>query len=343
MMNICTISTTSHLPQAIVMANSVKKHMPQCRLILCLLEREKPKLLEDIDCFDSILLAKNIGFKNFENYIFKYSAAPACFSLKGKLLLYLFDKYPYDETFIYLDSDLQIFSPFDEVFSALHKNPIILTPHLLRSLEREIHIWRETGILQTGMFNAGFLAVRKCSQSRQFLSWWNYRLEKYCYSDIKNGICFDQRWLDLVPGLFDVTILKHPGYNAAWWNLSERKIKRSQDGSFLVLGKPLRFFHFSGLEGRLEQMIHKWYSNKEAAKLFFSLKHQYIKQLETLEREKYKKISWTYGFYKSGEEIKERSRNIYRKNETFMKKKYGNPFKLSNKNFFSFEKNKHHV
>ncbi|WP_134699063.1 glycosyltransferase [Ammoniphilus sp. YIM 78166] len=331
-MNVGTISTINYLPQAILMAKSVRKHMPECRIVLCLLEREKPKSFEGLSYFDTIILARELGFDNFDHYIFKYSNAPASFSLKGKLLLHLIDKYPADKTYIYLDSDIQIFSRFEEVFSELNEYPIVLTPHLLQSPEKEVHMWRETGILQTGMFNAGFLAVRRCLEARQFLRWWDYRLENYCYSDIKNGICFDQRWLDLVPGLFNTSILKHPGYNAAWWNLSERRIQMGNDGGYHILGKPLRFFHFSGLNKRLDQMIRVWYREKSDIDTFLELKGQYLRQLKDLEK-KFIKTPWSYGYFESGEIIKDRSRKIYRKNEKLYLKKFGNPFRLENSIF----------
>ena len=39
---------------------------------------------------------------------------------------------------------------------------------------------------------------------------------------------FDQGWLDLVPSYFsDTAILRHPGYNVAFWNLLERRVTRS--------------------------------------------------------------------------------------------------------------------
>ena len=48
-----------------------------------------------------------------------------------------------------------------------------------------------------------------------------------------------------MPGYFDTAVVRDPEYNVAWWNLSTRTV--SWDGSgYLVNGRPLGFFHFSG-------------------------------------------------------------------------------------------------
>ena len=59
----------------------------------------------------------------------------------------------------------------------------------------------------------------------------------------------DQKWGDLFPSFVDgAKILRHPGYNIAYWNLHERKIKGSSKKGWTANGKPLRFLHFSGVK-----------------------------------------------------------------------------------------------
>ena len=42
---------------------------------------------------------------------------------------------------------------------------------------------------------------------------------------------YDQRWLDLVPALFDdVHIVRDPGCNVAYWNLPERYVTLTPNG-----------------------------------------------------------------------------------------------------------------
>jgi hypothetical protein len=59
----------------------------------------------------------------------------------------------------------------------------------------------------------------------------------------------DQRWMYLAPVFVpDPLILRHPGYDVAYWNLPHRDIRRREDGTWLVNGQPLVFFHFSGID-----------------------------------------------------------------------------------------------
>jgi hypothetical protein len=65
-------------------------------------------------------------------------------------------------------------------------------------------------------------------------------------SSPERGLFVDQKWIDLVPGyVSDVHVLRHPGYNVAYWDLGARRISRN-GGDVLVNGERLAFFHFSG-------------------------------------------------------------------------------------------------
>src|SRR5258708_40264165 len=82
-----------------------------------------------------------------------------------------------------------------------------------------------------------------------FLDWWKAHLVENCAVDLENGIFVDQKYCDLLPSYFDnVKLLKHPGYNVAYWNLLHRRVYRDRDsGEWRVNAVPLRFFHFSGV------------------------------------------------------------------------------------------------
>ncbi|OYX08928.1 MAG: hypothetical protein B7Z16_18905 [Algoriphagus sp. 32-45-6] len=56
--------------------------------------------------------------------------------------------------------------------------------------------------------------------------------------------------MDLAPLLFEkIFILKHRGYNMAWWNFAERKLLDSGgDYSINQTDQHLYFFHFSGFK-----------------------------------------------------------------------------------------------
>ena len=103
-------------------------------------------------------------------------------------------------------------------------------------------------ILLAGSYNLGFLAIGATPTTRTFLKWWQERLYANCQIAFDKGMFVDQRWIDLVPGLFDgVHILREPEYNVAYWNLHSRSVEFS-NGRLTVNGESCRFFHFSGFD-----------------------------------------------------------------------------------------------
>ena len=102
------------------------------------------------------------------------------------------------------------------------------------------------GFCNTGAYNLGFLALRSTPEVQRICRWWGRRLQTECLIDLNRGLFVDQKWADLFPSFIEKThILRHPGYNVAYWNLSQRRVTFERD-AWLVNGLPLRFFHFSG-------------------------------------------------------------------------------------------------
>src|SRR5262249_28426384 len=123
---------------------------------------------------------------------------------------------------------------------------MVLTPHLTGEQD-DGRKPGERDILRAGCYNLGFLALSRHPHLENFLRWWQKRLEFGCQVDFAEGLFVDQKWIDLAPGLFEgVSVLRHPGYNVAYWNLAHRNLEQ-HGGDFLVNALPLAFYHFSGL------------------------------------------------------------------------------------------------
>jgi glycosyltransferase involved in cell wall biosynthesis len=160
------------------------------------------------------------------------------------------------ERVVYLDPDIFVFSPLAELDAAPVETFLTLTPHLTGFIRGDDHP-SERSILQAGTYNLGFLAVSRRPQLAQFLGWWREKLEFQCVVDTANGLFVDQKWMDLVPGLFSgVAILRHDGYNVAYWNLGQRTVT-ARGNELTVNGQPLRFFHFSGFDPAVPEMASK--------------------------------------------------------------------------------------
>ena len=113
----------------------------------------------------------------------------------------------------------------------------------------------ERHVLESGIYNAGFMGLRNDATVERFIAWWSRRCYDKCIDDIRQGLFVDQRWLDLVPGMFDgVHILRHAGYNVGHWGLTHRRVE-AHEGGMRVNGVPLAFFHFSGLDVEKPEII----------------------------------------------------------------------------------------
>ena len=99
-----------------------------------------------------------------------------------------------------------------------------------------------------GIYNLGYVSVASRPEVDRLIDWWADRLRRDCRVDPVWGYFVDQRWFDLVPGfLTDFAIVRDPEFNVAYWNLHSRRLERN-GGEYLVDGRPLAFFHFSGFD-----------------------------------------------------------------------------------------------
>jgi hypothetical protein len=177
------------------------------------------------------ILNGHIDEVKLEEMAFKYNLTEFCTSVKPFCFQYLFDNLNSDKC-IYLDPDILTLSSFQEIFDMLDVHKIILTPHIT-SIETIYKGARsEKGLLSTGVFNLGFLALRASAQVSDMLSWWGERLKMQCFIDALDSYFTDQRWMDFLPCFFsypDLLVTHHLGLNLAPWNFFERELFKIDD------------------------------------------------------------------------------------------------------------------
>ncbi len=331
----------NYLPKALVLGESLKKHNPDVKFYVILLEREIPKeVTEDMyQIIDKIILAKDLGYENFDKFIFKHSIVEASTSVKGQALVYLLENCA--ENVMYIDPDIKVYTRLTKLENLLKEHDIILTPHVTIPEETENDICNnELCALQHGVYNLGFVAVSGREEGMRFARWWRDRLHLYCYDDIPRGIFTDQRWVDLAPAFFDCYILKDLGHNMAPWNLSKRKLSK-KDGKIMVNDKDeLVFFHFSGFDSGANLTVFDYYV-KEKDAVEFQIRDAYIEDMNRMEQASLGNYCWSYSLYESGEKIDTKIRTEYR-NRKYFDIIEESPFSKSNayfeKLFFTKEK-----
>lgn len=306
--------------------------MPDAKFMICLTEREIPEAIQKDDCFDRVVLSRDIWDGNFDRFIFKHSIVEASTAVKGRFFQYLMSSYPEEDYYIYLDPDCYVYGDFEELRQILIDNPIVLCPHLLHPGNIDM----ELSSTAHGVYNLGFLAVSNSEEAKKLIDWWTERLYLYCYDDIGNGIFTDQKWMDLAPCFFNVYILKHYGYDLAPWGLKGIEIKGSKN-KYYVQEMPLRFIHFSGFGEVAETCMDKWLG--EDAKQFRQIYNDYAVEHSQKDFDGISQTQWSYDNYDSGEKIDRKVRELYRKDWELMFS-IEDPFKKSNEYFMDYFKEK---
>ena len=242
-----TIVSKNYLPFARVLARSFLEQHPEGRFVVLLVDRVDGAFDPADEPFE-LMLAEDLGIPEFTTFAFKYSILEINTAVKPFLLQRLFAEGA--GKLLYLDPDILVVSPLTELLERLDEANIVLTPHLTSPIDDGRHP-SEMSILQAGSFNLGFIGLAASPAADALLVWWGERMLEHCVVEIERGLFVDQKWIDLVPGLFEgVSVLRHPGYNVAYWNLHDRELsvpEPAPEGSE-VNGEPLRFFHFSGFD-----------------------------------------------------------------------------------------------
>lgn len=323
-MLICVSICANYLPKAMVLATSVKRHIPDATFVLCLLETCCPEAALRYGDFDEIVLAKDLGWDNFEAFIFRHSIVEASTAIKGRLFLYLLEHFQDENRLVYLDPDVKVYDDFSELRELLNEHSLILAPHLLRPGNIEMEI----SSLAHGCYNLGFIALRRSANAEAFLAWWAERLFSFCYDEKERGLFTDQRWVDLAPCFFSVHILKHHGYDFATWSLLGCKIQRKGE-KYLINGDPLRFIHFSGIDsGTIDVVMSRWMQDNPSHVFFEELYCAYLDELAAHDARGLSKIPWSYGAYSDGSAIAKEARKAYRNEELCAC--FSRPFQSSN-------------
>lgn len=239
-----SICSKNYMAQARCLFQSLREHHREAKLALILVDEESnPRDLADDHI--EVFLAKEVVGPEFYNLAFQHSVTELNTAVKPFAIKYFL---ALGRQFVaYIDPDCYAYSRFNELLDDLSSGAsIVLTPHNTQPIDDQ-HNPNDIDLLRAGTFNLGFVAVADTRDTSQFLDWWCTRLSKHCHFDPISGLFVDQKWVDLAPCFFDnVRLLKHPGYNVAYWNVFQRQLIR-QGSVWMANGEPLRFFHFSGL------------------------------------------------------------------------------------------------
>jgi glycosyltransferase involved in cell wall biosynthesis len=239
---LCTIAARNYLATVTLLVRSLARHHPDVAVAVLLVDGDELDQAMGHDF--EVLLPGELGLSpdDLAHMATYYDVTELATALKPFLLEALLDRGA--SAVIYLDPDIEVFTPLDDLFAAAQASDIALTPHVLEPVPRDGLLVDEEAFLRAGQFNLGFIGVGP--GARPFLRYWRERTQLYAVVDCDRGYFTDQRWVDAVPSLFEHVVVRDRGCNVAYWNLHERQLGVGDDGGWMVDGGPLRFFHYSG-------------------------------------------------------------------------------------------------
>lgn len=243
---IFTTCTAAYLAQAKSLGDSILQTNPGYRLCIGLVDKMDGRFDPAFFAPHEIIPVALLSIPPFADMQSRYSLLELSCALKPWFALYLLEKYKTGQI-IYMDTDIRLTGSLVYLEEELSRHSILLTPHIMSPLPADDKRPHETAILKTGIYNAGFFAVKNDENGNAFLNWWRDILVDYCYEDSSRGLASDQSWLNFVPLFFkNVKIIDHPGCNVAYWNMHERKLEKAGESLIVNTEFPLLFFHFSG-------------------------------------------------------------------------------------------------
>lgn len=244
-LNVCTIIAQNYVAHARVLARSLLEQNPDARLWTLVIDDFSRHIDAAQEPF-TILTPADVGCDEFTHMALRYSVLELSTAVKPWLMRHLMRETGGPVT--YLDPDIKIYGPLERLDELAARHGVVLTPHNSEPIPADGRNPSQVDVMIAGIYNLGYVSLAPRPEVDRLLDWWADRLRRDCRVDPTWGYFVDQRWFDLVPGFMsDLAIVRDPEYNLAYWNLHERRLEHV-DGRYLVDGRPLAFFHFSGFD-----------------------------------------------------------------------------------------------
>jgi glycosyltransferase involved in cell wall biosynthesis len=319
-----TIVSKNYWHFARVLTRSLEEHQPDWERFVILVDDVDGSLDLASERFTTVPVAF-LPLPRMREFLFRYAILELNTAVKPWAFEYLFGR-GYDRV-IYLDPDIRVYSPLRELEEALETAFLVLTPHATDLLDRAKP--NDLDIIRAGTYNLGFLGVTRRRPLEAFLDWWQGKLEFDCVIDFPNHLFVDQKWLDLAPGLFpDVVIFRDDTYNVAYWNLAHRPVVRSQAGRYTVNGRPLRFFHFSGINVWRPELLSKHQDRFDATSLgdCLHLLREYAQCAVDAGYARYCRLPYAFDSFANGVKIAAFLRSVVRHSSALQEALGADPF-----------------
>jgi len=234
----CTVVAKCQLAYARVLHDSLRRVHPDLPFIVLVVDGGADEPFPTIDI-------EELGIPELERVRSWYTLQELTYASTPWLLSHLLDR-GFDGV-AYFKQESLVTGDLSPELALIERHAIVLTPHLTTPLDGDDRVARELNVLQSGIYNVGFLGVSGAAQGRAFIEWWRERCFRHCFHDITRGTHFEQRWLDFVPAYFDdYAIILDDTFNVGNWNLPERDLTTA------------RFIRFSGFDPERPDVVTRY-------------------------------------------------------------------------------------
>jgi hypothetical protein len=216
-------------------------------------------------------------------------------------------------TWSYYDSDIYPLSSPKALLDVDPAGSVFLTPHIVRPCDRRILLERvplENALLRSGVYNGGWLGIRRSPEATEFIGWFLDRLRKYCFN-LYMDMYVDQLWLNFVdPFGYNLCVVRHPGANIAYWNVHER-LPDNKDPRFSIEMDDAIFLHFSGWDPAEPLLLSRYAPGESFPDPWSGIALQYRTELLAAGLEECQRWSYSWECFRNGKKISVSQRRDY--------------------------------
>lgn len=331
-----TIVAKNYLSFALTLGDSLKQQSSELDFLIFIVDDLNGVSNELANKYKTIIVGEGI-VSDYKEMAFKYNVTEYSTAIKPFIFNYLFKDYNYTRI-IYSDPDIYFYQSPNNIYNLLDNNFCVITPHIINIETAHKSEATDQGLLFAGIYNLGFIALRKSIESATLLNWWSNRLRNFCYGDKLESLHTDQKWIDFIPSYFPnkVNISHNYGLNIAYWNIHERDLK-IQDNVLVVNNDiPVVFLHFSG-NNPLNPA-----NNKQCKTLNVNNYLTWKKYIEEYAQNVLQngfneliKLPYTFNYFNNGYTIAILHRRIFRRLQELKRTdSYKNPFDSSDFTFY---------
>src|SRR5918998_3044730 len=157
-MHVCTIIAKNYLAFARVLGRSLAENAPGVRFSVLVIDAHEGYIGPSREPFELITPA-DLELPEFGRMAAMYDVLELSTAVKPWLLRRLLARAD-GGSVVYLDPDIEIFSPLDELDERIREHGLVLTPHATAPMPRDGRRPTEQDILIAGAFNLGFIGLR---------------------------------------------------------------------------------------------------------------------------------------------------------------------------------------